>query len=68
VVLGEVTSVPATAESTAGLQVPADSQLARVKIVEARDGCRVARLDSWIPVPLVDVESLTRATGSLLRT
>jgi GntR family transcriptional regulator len=62
----EVSTVPATPEWAETLKLPVDSELARVKVVEAIDNCRVAYLDSLISVALVDFEALTAMTGSLL--
>jgi GntR family transcriptional regulator len=62
----EVSMVPATPESAELLHLPVESELARVRVVEAIDNCRVAYLDSLISAALVDFEALTGTTGSLL--
>jgi GntR family transcriptional regulator len=61
-----VQRVAAGERESQALRVEAGAELVRVQAVEAIEDCRMAYLDSFVPLALVDLAVLSAADGSLL--
>lgn len=61
-----ISLIQADADTAYTLRTPLGSEVVRIEVTEAVDGCQMAYLDGLIPRALVDLDQLTAEQGSLL--